>query len=334
MVVRRILKETLRRGAALAGPHRWPSQRPRLWVLMYHRILPNDDPRTTSEEPGMVVTPETLRRHLEWLASSFEIVHLVDWIDRARSGRTLPPRACAITFDDGWRDNFQFAFPILREASTPATVFAVSHMIGTQESFWPNRLANLLRDPRLRESGTTLAQRLPSFVALPKDRPPIGAELSTIISEAKSLTEMEILGLVTEAEVLLGSEQSPERSLMNWEELTTMIGSGLVDVGSHTCHHTRLTNSTPVETTCREILESKRLLEDRLGRPVRLFCYPNGDVSKKGHDLVREHYDAAVTTRRFINTLATPRFGLGRIGLHEDISRQETAFFARLSGWL
>ena len=96
------------------------------------------------EQPGMYVSPDTLAMHLRVLKRHFEIVDLGDWLRRQRDGSALPDRACCITFDDGWRDNFQHGFPVLRAARVPATIFLVADFIGTRYRFWPNRLATLL----------------------------------------------------------------------------------------------------------------------------------------------------------------------------------------------
>ncbi len=121
---------------------------------------------------------------------------------------------------------------------------------------------------------------------------------------------------------------------MNWDELYAMVESGLVEIGSHTCHHTRLNDATSDQDIEREVLESQRLLQERLGRSVRLFCYPNGDVSLKSLDWVQQYYDAAVTTSCGINTSATDIHQLMRISIHEDISYYQQIFFSRLSSWI
>src|SRR5690606_22913761 len=55
-----------------------------------------------------------------------------------------PHRACALTFDDGWRDNYVHAFPVLRESRAPATIYLVSRLVGGNYGFWPTRLARIL----------------------------------------------------------------------------------------------------------------------------------------------------------------------------------------------
>ena len=137
------IKKILQVSAENLGQHRWSSGQQKLWLLMYHRILPRSDPRYALEEPGMVVTPETFKSQLSILREFFEIMPLSEWHQRAKTGQPLPAKACAITFDDGWLDNYQYALPILQATETPATVFTVAKMIGTDRQFWPNRIADL-----------------------------------------------------------------------------------------------------------------------------------------------------------------------------------------------
>ncbi len=112
-----------------------------------------------------------------------------------------------------------------------------------------------------------------------------------------------------------------------------MQATGLVDIGSHTCHHTRLVDGLSEQILHAEIVDSRRRLESELDKPVNLFCYPNGNVSPAAATLVSQHYAAAVTTQFGINRPDAPTHLLQRIGIHEDVSNTPTRFRARLSGW-
>jgi peptidoglycan/xylan/chitin deacetylase (PgdA/CDA1 family) len=332
--IRQLLKLPLQMAAASFGPQRRSRGEPKLWVLMYHRILPASDPRFASEEPGMVVTPETLRAHLRIAKQLFTIVSLEEWIRRRNDDLPLPPRACAITFDDGWLDNFQYALPVLESEGVPATIFVVSEMLGTEATFWPNRLASLLArfaDAEVRAAAGWLQPMLPAEL----NTAPDSEQLAAIIDRCKQQSDAWLCQQLNQAEARVGtSAADTSPALMDWDQLTQMVATGLVDVGSHTCNHYRLLPALETEVMEREITASKRQIEQQLGRPVTLFCYPNGDADERATALVREHYLGAVTTQRGINAAGAQAHQLARIGLHEDGAGSALRFQARLSGWV
>jgi peptidoglycan/xylan/chitin deacetylase (PgdA/CDA1 family) len=299
---------------------------------MYHRILPKTDQRFLIEEPGMITTPDSFRQHLREVKRLFTVLPLSEWVERKQANKPLPPRACAITFDDGWLDNHQHALPILKAEQTPATIFAVSHMIDTQREFWPNRISRALSLPAEQLAHPTLAWLVAitprtDGLSLTKE------QIAAVIGACKRFSDDEINTRLDEAESSGVLAKSNAPSLMSWNQLREMQASGFVEVGSHTCNHYRLVPELDSSKMSAEITQSKSLLEQQLDQPVTLFCYPNGDVSPQAIDTVRQHYQAAVTTRRGINTISADNHSLLRIGIHEDVADDPTNFRARLSGW-
>jgi peptidoglycan/xylan/chitin deacetylase (PgdA/CDA1 family) len=335
---KQIVKEPALQLVARLGPHRWPSRSCRLWVLMYHRVLPQELALAAGEEPGMFVTPDTFARHLGWISEGFTVVRLEDWVERVAAGMSVPSRACAITFDDGWHDNLEFALPLLRRAGTPATLFAVSHLVGTTEQFWPARLDRLLRQR------IGVVTEHPAFAWLRDIAVSGGIELekgctnpeirASLFGACKALSDERLHALLWEAEQLADLPAPTERSLVDWAELRQMIDTGLIDVGSHTRHHLRLRADLPFHVMAGEVSGSRERLESELGRRAKLFCYPNGDFTPEAAELVEQEYAAAVTTARGINTPSTPMNRLRRIGMHEDVSSTKAHFLARMSGWV
>ena len=111
---------------------------------MYHRVLPKGDPRLNSEEPGMYVSPDTLDMHLDELAKFTTFIRIEDWLNLSESKQLKDTLYCAITFDDGWADNYEFAMPLLKKYKAPATIFLATNYINSKTTFWPERLYGLL----------------------------------------------------------------------------------------------------------------------------------------------------------------------------------------------
>jgi len=337
---KQLVKRSLQHVAAHFGPHNRASKTPRLLVLMYHRVLPKTDNRTRKEEPGMIVTPESLESHLKILGEKFTFFKLSAWIEARDKGTPLPELSCAITFDDGWADNYEFAFPIIKKLEVPVTIFLVSDMIGTKDIFWPEKLVRTV---------TTIAETNPKLFASTalewlrstkssytfNHTAPSPEQISEIIASVKSLPDREILRRLGAIEADLELESNAEKaSLLNWEQVREMTASGLVEAGSHTCRHIRLDDTTPVDVLQTEIINSKKTIEKHTGEEVTAFCFPNGDYSARALAMVKSHYSSAVTTCSGWNNLTTDNYLLHRIGIHEDIAIDRTAFLARISGWL
>ena len=337
--LKHITKRSLQHIAANFGPHTRLHKEPQLIVLMYHRVLPKTDNRAKIEEPGMMVTPETFRLHMHLIKQRFDVLTLSQWLDAKHNGDKLPAICCCITFDDGWADNYEYAYPLLQEFNLPATIFLVSEMIGTNKLFWPERLAHTLTEIAL---NCPENWQHPCLDWINRDtvsydfsaNPPKKEQLSEIIHQAKSLPDDTIHSLINTIENTLQLEVNPTPSLLNWQQMNEMCESGLIEAGCHTCNHIRLNDSQSKETLQMEIIDSKVQIEKQLELPVKTFCYPNGDHSPEAIELVKQYYQCAVTTKKDWNTASTDEHLLNRIGIHEDISADKTAFLARLSGWM
>jgi peptidoglycan/xylan/chitin deacetylase (PgdA/CDA1 family) len=308
---------------------------------MYHRVLPADDERVMFEEPGMTVTPATFNTHLELINKYFVPVRLSEWVERCTSGASLPGNSCAITFDDGWSDNHEFAFPILQKWNIPATIFLVTGLIGTDMKFWPEQLARLLTALSQCEydyTGNPATSWLTGI--MPGRNPdwrlrPDPEYLATVINNAKSFPDEEIYSQIDRIKSALNiTLPQTKPSLLDWEQVSAMTESGLVDVASHTRTHTRLGAGISSGTLEGEIAGSKADIERQTGHRPSVFCYPNGDYSTQALAMVRNNFRCAVTTRSGWNTCGDDVHLLRRIAIHEDIANDETAFLARISGWM
>lgn len=286
----------------------------------------------------MYVSPQTLDLHLTEIKRRFELVHLDDWLRRARDRAPLPRLSCAITFDDGWRDNFEFALPVLRRHGAPATIFLVSSYIGGEQRFWPNRLMSLVRKAFAEPQSVRFPQRLLPLIETSLEAARSRGELSVddmdpMVESAKRFPEETIRELITEAEKSAPHEPQ-SRQMLSSEEIADIAETGLVRFGCHTATHFRFDGSESLGDLEREIVISKRDLQSICGQRVEVFCYPNGDTSTAAVDFVRRHYVGAVTTREGWNRAGADPYLIRRIGLHDEKSSSPESFVTRLSTWL
>ncbi len=330
------LKNLARNAIGTVAPMMWRvSSTPRLVILTYHRVLPAGHPDDALEQPGMIVRPQTLAMHLREIRRHFEIVHLDSWLKDAQEDRPLPARACAITFDDGWRDNHEFALPVLREAGAPATIFVVTGLIGTHRTFWPNRLARMLHAL----NGAAPPASWPA---------PLRANLEILVAArvGERLSRVDLDRAIVLCKERFGDEQmlqwtqmaagagNAARDLLDWSELHEMACGDLFRIGSHTVSHARFIPSTPADVVEREAADSIHALAERFARVSRVFCYPNGDHADGAVSQVARHYTGAVTTVRGWNDASSDRFRLKRISMHDDVTNTPRRFLSTVAALL
>jgi peptidoglycan/xylan/chitin deacetylase (PgdA/CDA1 family) len=165
--------------------------------------------------------------------------------------------------------------------------------------------------------------------------PPSRDEIDKIISRAKCSTDDVLARKLDLMELQLGvSYRAREPDLLDWHQVQKMKETGLIEFGSHSRHHVRLSGSVNEQTILDEVQGSKYIIEQKLGCTVKTFCYPNGDMTPAAVEAVRHNYIGACTTASGWNSRHSDPHILKRIGIHQDIASNERAFLARLSGWL
>lgn len=310
------------------------SASPTLVILTYHRVLPPDHPDRKREQPGMVISPEMLHNHIRLLKKLGAMpIHLSDWLDARQPPAQLPRLSFALTFDDGWRDNFEYAYPILKEEQVPATIFLVTRLLDTNRTFWPEQILQLLTSKAIVTPAKELEWLLPY---LPEGKFPSAPlnleEADEAINRLKAKDDATIIEHLANIDVSPDdtSSATPPRAILNTDELKEMAGSGLIRFGTHTQHHYRLNRLETPSDLEREIvncLEDLQYLGDAV---TPIFCYPNGDITRAGEELVGKHYQAACTTSTGWNTVNTDPLILRRFTIHDGNSFSDRRLMALL----
>ena len=289
---------------------------------MYHRILPRIQAAREGVLPGMYVAPETFARHLAWLETYFRVLPLHEIVAGIAGDRPLPPGACAITFDDGWRDNAEYALPELERRGLPATIFVVTQRVGTSGAFWPDEIGRRMATLGAHEQ-QGLAQRLGAS-ASPE---PIYALVHHLkpLSEAQRGEALDALREATDAP----SSGAPE--LLDWDELTRLASAG-IDIEAHGATHAILSALPAVEAE-RELRTARETMRAHGHGRHRLLAYPNGDHDAEVRRIARElGYRGAVTTENGLASARSDAMSIPRVALHDDVSRTRAEFLSRVPG--
>lgn len=307
---------------------------PTLIILTYHRVLPKNAPEREFEQPGMIVSPENLKQHIRLIRSIGAVpMHLDEWLRKKKALESLPSLSVAFTFDDGWRDNYLHAFPILRQEKVPATVFLVTEMVNTEDTFWPEQVIQLLRTSSTDLNDPVLGWLRPYLDELANKSTPFSLlEADKVISRLKDLDDASILDHLApcahslKAKQNAPSEQSPP--ILQSHDLVEMAQNNLVKYGAHTRNHFRLNRLNSKAALEQQIVGCLSDLESMKVNSTPIFCYPNGDITGGGEQLVANHYLAACTTKAGWNKLTRSEYDLHRFNLHDGNSSNPRTLLA------
>jgi peptidoglycan/xylan/chitin deacetylase (PgdA/CDA1 family) len=189
---------------------------------MYHSVSPDALP-----ENRIAISTETFERQMHFLKNhQYNVLPLESLAALIKGRKRIPSKTISITFDDGYKDNYIYAFPILKKYNLSAAIFIITDEVGR-------------------------ADRL------------------------------------------------------SWDEIKTMQDSGIVTFGSHTLGPEPLINIKSEQELRKQIFDSKKILEEKLGCKVNAFSYPEGRFNNKIKQLVMTAgYKLAVATnpgKKFVN---------------------------------
>ena len=247
---------------------------PRVHVLGYHRVVPDFVAATRRCLPQLCVSTETFETQLRYVAQHMDVLDLETAALALRGARRLTRDACLITFDDGYRDVYTQAFPILRRMGLPAAVFVSTGYLGTDQLFPHDRLFSTLQVAALQSAAPALphAER---WAQLAREQ---GVH-AAVERAARSLPHRRVLEIVERLEAAYGAGEPPDADghCLTWQQCEEMARHG-IEFGSHSVSHTPLAHEPP-ERMLRELRDSMDQIEARLARRVKFVAYPNGIYS-------------------------------------------------------
>jgi peptidoglycan/xylan/chitin deacetylase (PgdA/CDA1 family) len=279
----------------------------------------------------MFVTTASFEKQIVLLRDRFEVVFLEDLVEKLLNGENIGG-LCAITFDDGWRDNYTDAFPVLEKYRVPATIFLATGFVGTDRMFWPEEIGyyldrNNVKSPEFDDAPPSLVRLLVEISKHHRCKRETFLDRSIEILKEYSPNEREeILGYFRS---MLMIEPLP-RQMLSWDEAREMFASGLVRFGAHTVNH-EILDKVPEQEARDEVSKCREEIDHRLGGQVRAFAYPNGNHCESIRNILVENgFNIAVTTQKGFMDHGMPLMEIPRIAIHEDVSNTIPMFRSRI----
>jgi len=287
-------------------------------ILMYHRISSSKD--NWSLKP---LSPQIFEQQIGYFCRRYKILSLDELAQYIHQGESLPEKAVVITFDDGYKDNYLHAFPVLEKYKVPATIFLTTGHIGSGNLFWLDKVRYIIQHTTINRINLNelVNYSLESEADKHRSSFAIANSLNKLPENNKNLLIEKLLSV---SNVDIPADLGREL-VLSWDEVREMSNNGII-FGAHTVNHPVLTNM-PLEQAKWEISQSKKDIEENLGKRVTAFAYPNGDFNPEIVKFIKESgFTCAVSVLpgKLLSAKDSP-YELGRIQAFEDFNKFKVA---------
>lgn len=282
------MKKLLKSVAARTRAYQ-PLLRGKCAVLTYHRVLPIIllDPASLSW--SMAMSLEAFSAQMRFLKANFDVLtetEFLNWLKERRAPEKH--RIAVVTFDDGWRDNFDYAIPVINDLDIPASLFLCTDNVTTGNAFWWSSFERYF----FQHGPTRYIQALDrhfggdAFFAQQK---PSGLQKTANVSLPETIGNLKncsAQSLNSVAAALSAQAPSETREILNWNEVRAIAATG-VDIGPHTCSHAILPLLSDEDKSI-EVSGSVKELKERGLLTSQFFCFPSGQYDAASLEAVRQ----------------------------------------------
>jgi len=243
-----------------------------LMIFNYHRLY-RGQLNTLFDQGVYSLSESCFTSQIHWIKENFTVIDEATLIDTIYHKKKLSGRNAFITFDDGYIDNYEIAYPILRELSVPATFFIpVNQINGTTPPWW-DEVAYLIKTSTIESF-----QFAEQVFVLGKEINERQSVINKVLRVFKGQQTKNINALLNELEKQTQTDR-PSREIlgqefMNWSQIKE-VSEHNISIGSHSMNHFIL-STLDKEQQYYELHESKKVIEEKIGSPINSVAYPVG----------------------------------------------------------
>lgn len=300
-------------------------------ILMYHRVC---DINNHDLDNDAIVTTQNFDEQMEYISRNYKVISFDTFIKYYENNKKLPKNSIIITFDDGYKDCYLYAYPILKKYNAPAIFFLTTDYINSDKLFWWDKIAYIINNTDMKSLSINGFGTFSLEDSVKKEK-----TKREIFRKLKSLDTDSMKNILNQIENELKVKISYKESnnlYLTWKEIKEMGVNGM-DFGAHTCSHSILTK-IPLEKVQIEAMKSKSIIQENLSKEVIFFSYPNGTINDFDENIKNilkyNGYKASVTNIYGINDITddVDLFSLKRIDVNSIIDIN--LFKLRLTGLL
>lgn len=283
------------------------------FIFTYHRVS------CASRDNGYLAVPsDVFEEHIRFIKNNFKTVSMLEGLKALKEGNSKEIHA-TINLDDGYMDNYLHAYPVLKKYRVPATIFLSTDFIGKRHAFWWDRVFEIVSSLNISSLKLDIDSRTLRFRLDGMQQRARAVDVINHILRNKNERERE--SFIKDLKARYNPVQNRGVSeMLSWNEIREMHGN-LVDFGTHTKTHRDLCMLDDDEVL-KELVESKKEIEEKLGMKVTEFSYPFGTFNERIKALVKKAgFAYARTAMRGFNRSNTDRFLLNSIIVADSLSK-------------
>lgn len=259
-----------------------------LLILLYHGVY-DCNLKGIENYSGKHISKSNFISQLKLLKEkNFTFLSFDEIIQITKSKKQFPKNSVAISFDDGFANNYDIACPILDDYKIPAIFYVCSGLIGKDDLFWVDKIEACINNSNKNKIELSL-DKLYSFVLNDnKNKIQANEKIKKFCKKSKTnirdniLDELQVITDITPNNLM-----SENYKIMNWDQLAQINDNALFTIGGHNLYHDTFTNIEPTKIQ-NEIFETIKLLEDNLRTKTKHYSYPEGQLADYNERVISE----------------------------------------------
>lgn len=282
-----------------------------LTILLYHGVTKYNS-RGIENISNKHIYVDDYYKQMKWLKNNSHLMSMDEVVFNYKNKIPFEKKSVAVTFDDGFENNYSVAMPIITDLKIPTTFYVSSGMINSNEMFWVDKFEDCINLTLKKEISIHLDGKIKTFDTSNNENKICSLKkIKKFCKSSKNSSRLNILKqVISETKIIPSNEHSPNYKILNWNQLIEMNGDENVIIGGHSLRH-EILSSLEIEEMKKNIKDSLSLLKKNLKKDIIHYSYPEGQ---------KEHYNEKVIKYlKSVGIICSPSARYGQNTDKEDL---------------